>query len=129
MLLFLLQNMQLVILRSLRQSWTTLIYTALLWTVFVKDTAGDSDDYKDIDLNIEKISELGNTDILLGTISRLALALNKCGVDVRGLKELQRVMLPSGTNAKCMDGTNAGYVIVYIVYQKNASLFARYKKA
>lgn len=65
----------------------------------------------EIELNVKKIAELGNTDILLSTISRLALALNKCGVDVRGLKELQKVMLPSHSRAKCMDGTNAGYVL------------------
>lgn len=62
---------------------------------------------EEIELNVEKISALGNTDVLLSTISRLALALNKCGVDVRGLKELQKVMLQSEL-AKCMDGTQAG---------------------
>ncbi|KAF6031931.1 NOTUM [Bugula neritina] len=65
----------------------------------------------EIELNVEKISELGNTDVLLSTISRLALALSKCGVDVRGMKELERNMLPSNSSAKCMDGTNAGYYI------------------
>lgn len=74
-----------------------------------------SSDVEEIELNVERISELGNTDVLLSTISRLALALNKCGVDVRGLKELQRVMLPSDTNAKCMDGTTAGYVYVILL--------------
>lgn len=65
-------------------------------------------DVEEIELNVERISQLGNTDVLLSTISRLALALNKCGVDVRGLKELQRIMLPTESAAKCMDGSNAG---------------------
>ncbi|XP_067951543.1 palmitoleoyl-protein carboxylesterase NOTUM-like isoform X2 [Watersipora subatra] len=66
---------------------------------------------EEIELNVEKIASIGNTDVLLSTISRLALALNKCGVDVRGITELQRVMLPGDSNAKCMDGTTAGYYI------------------
>lgn len=72
-----------------------------------KGAAGADDSLEEIELNIERISELGNTQVLLSTISRLALALNDCGVDVRGLKELQRVMLTSD-DAKCMDGSQAG---------------------
>lgn len=79
----------------------------LLIIVAVAHASTANDDVEEIELNVQKISSLGNTDVLLSTISRLALALNKCGVDVRGLKELQRVMLPS-ENAKCMDGTPAG---------------------
>lgn len=95
---------------SNRRFPTRILHMALLSIISIKETIGNSG-VEEIELNVEKISALGNTDVLLSTISRLALALNNCGVDVRGLKELQRVMLPSGSNARCMDGTNAGYVV------------------
>lgn len=89
--------------------YSFLVVLQVLLTATVPVSHANSD-VEEIELNVERISELGNTDVLLSTISRLALALNKCGVDVRGLKELQRIMLPSESNAKCMDGSNAGYV-------------------
>lgn len=86
-----------------------LLCLSLALLVSLAAAAAAGADLEEIELNIEKISELGNSQVLLSTISRLALALNDCGVDVRGLKELQRVMLSGEDNsAKCMDGSPAG---------------------
>ena len=93
---------------------STLVLLLHIMLIITVPNSHANSDVEEIELNVERISELGNTDVLLSTISRLALALNKCGVDVRGLKELQRVMLPSDTNAKCMDGSTAGYVFSII---------------
>jgi len=84
------------------------IRVLIVFLVLCESIISSDDGVEEILLNVEKISQLGDADVMLKTISRLALALNKCGVDVRGLKELQRKMLPSTTNAKCMDGSNAG---------------------
>lgn len=93
--------------RGQETSRSIVIYLTLLSTILIRVAISDSG-VEEIELNVERISALGNTDVLLSTISRLALSLNNCGVDIRGLKELQRVMLSSDSNAKCMDGTNAG---------------------
>lgn len=95
----------------MRRKWSLLLSAACLigsvTLTLANPAAGTDENLEEIELNIERISELGNTQVLLSTISRLALALNDCGVDVRGLKELQRVMLTSN-DAKCMDGSPAG---------------------
>jgi len=94
---------------TLRERQFSTFCRFLFMFVCFQHLLGDSG-VDEIELNVEKISELGNTDVLLSTISRLS----KCGVDVRGMKELERNMLPSNSSAKCMDGTNAGYVDLMI---------------